>query len=297
MRFLPIGVLVLLAACAPSRRPVSPQPPASYAGPIIDMHTHVIEDGANPVSLQASRPLHLAAMRAAGIKGSIVLPIAPKGDLGKTRELNDLTLSFAKLNPDRVIPFASVHPDDGEAAFAELRRAAQAGARGLKLHPNTQRFDVASPAVAALIEKAAELKLPVTFDAYSPFDADEIGKLVKLAITHPSAKLILAHMGGPRFPELIVFWVLPKYGVPRNVWFDLSAVATLYARSPFQEQFVFICRKVGIDRLLFGSDFPFFQPTEALAAFHALGFTADEERQILYANAHALLDLARPAAP
>ena len=294
MRVVRIAALVLLAACVPSR-PISPQPPASYSGPIIDVHTHVIEDGENPSALQASRPLHLAAMRAAGIQSSVVLPIAPKGDLGKTRALNDLTLSYSKLNPERVIPFASVHPDDGEAAFAELQRAAQAGARGLKLHPNTQRFDVASPAVAALVEKAAQLNLPVTFDAYSPFDADEIGKLVKLAVTHPSAKLILAHMGGPRFPELIVFWVLPKYGVPRNVWFDLSAAATLYARSPFQEQFVFICRKVGIDRLLFGSDFPFFQPTEALAAFHALGFTADEQRQILYANAHALLNLAGPA--
>lgn len=295
MKLVPIGVLALLAACAPSGP--TAKSTASYAGPIIDVHTHVMENGDDPISRQGTRPLHLAAMRAAGVGASVVLPIAPKGDLGKTRELNDAVLAFARLNPQRVIPFASVHPDDGEAAFAELQRAAHAGARGLKLHPNTQRFDVASPAVAALVEKATELKLPVTFDAYSPFDADEIGKLVKLALSQPRARLILAHLGGPRFPELIVFWVLPKYGVPRNVWFDLSAAATLYARSPFQDQFVFICRKVGVDRLLFGSDFPFFQPTEALAAVHALGFTAEEERQLLYTNAHTLLDLGRPAAP
>lgn len=288
-------VLVLLAGCA-SSPPLVTQSSPPYQGPIIDVHTHVIENSESTLSQKASRPLHLAAMRAAGIRGSVVLPIAPKGDLAKTRELNDRALEFARLNPELVIPFASVHPDDGEAAFAELQRAARAGARGLKLHPNTQHFDVASPAVAALVDRAAALQLPVTFDAYSPFDADEIGKLVQLAVTHPSAKLILAHMGGPRFPELIVFWVLPKYGVPRNVWFDLSAVATLYARSPFQEQLLFICRKVGIDRVLFGSDFPFFQPTEALAAVHALGFTAEEERQILYANAHALLGLDQPAA-
>lgn len=268
-----------------------------YEGPIIDVHTHVLEHDDGPLAAQGTRPLHVAAMRAAGIGRSIVLPIAPKGDSAKTRTLNDFTLTFAKANPDRVLPFASVHPEDGAAAFAELTRAAHAGARGLKLHPNTQRFDVASPAVAALVDKAAELKLPVLFDAYSPFDADEIGKFVKLAITHPTARLILAHMGGPRFPELIVFWILPKYGVPRNVWFDLSAAAPLYARSPYQEQFVFICRKVGIDRLLFGSDFPFFQPTEALDAVRALGFTAEEERQILYANASALLDAGKGEAP
>ena len=284
-----LGLLALLLACAPLP-PASPKPGLHYEGPIIDLHTHVLENDQGPLTSKGTRSLHIAAMRSAGIGQSIVLPIAPKGDLGKTRTLNDFTLTFAKENPDRVLPFASVHPDDGPAAFAELARAAQAGAKGLKLHPNTQRFDVASPAVAALVEKAAELKLPVIFDAYSPFDADEIGKFVTLAITHPTARFILAHMGGPRFPELIVFWILPKYGVPRNVWFDLSAAAPLYARSPYQEQFVFICRKVGVDRLLFGSDFPFFQPTEALSAVRALGFTVEEERQILYANASALLE-------
>lgn len=288
MKYASLGFVALLLACAPLPS-ASPKPPMHYEGPIIDLHTHVLENDGGPLASQGTRPLHIAAMRAAGIGRSIVLPIAPQGDLAKTRTLNDFTLAFAQANPDRVIPFASVHPDDGPAAFAELARAAQAGAKGLKLHPNTQRFDVSSPAVAALVDKAAELKLPVIFDAYSPFDADEIGKFVKLAITHPTARFILAHMGGPRFPELIVFWILPKYGIPRNVWFDLSAAAPLYARSPYQEQFVFICRKVGVDRVLFGSDFPFFQPTEALAAVRALGFTAEEQRQILYANASALL--------
>lgn len=288
MKLAALGALLLLAACAPLPT-ASPRPSPHYTGPIIDVHTHVVEDPNDPLAATGTRPLHLLAMRTAAITQSVVLPIAKQGELAKTRAMNDFTLQFARDNPGRIIPFASVHPDDGEAAFAELARAAQAGARGLKLHPNTQHFDVKSPAVAALVAKAAELKLPVLFDAYSPFDADEIGKFVQLAVSHPSAKLILAHMGGPHFPELIVFSILPKYGLPRNTWFDLSAAAAMYARSPFQEQLAFICRKLGIDRVLFGSDFPLFQPAESLDAVHALGFTPEEERQILYANAHALL--------
>ena len=37
---------------------------------------------------------------------------------------------------------------------------AAAGAAWLKLHPNTQRFDVADPAVATVVRKAAEHGLP-----------------------------------------------------------------------------------------------------------------------------------------
>ncbi len=48
----------------------------------------------------------------------------------------------------------SVHPYDGDAALDELERVETAGgARGVKLHPNTQDFDVADERVAAVVAK------------------------------------------------------------------------------------------------------------------------------------------------
>jgi predicted TIM-barrel fold metal-dependent hydrolase len=108
----------------------------------------------------------------------------------------------------------------------ELERVAAAGARGLKLHPNTQDFDVADGRVAALVGKAGELDLPVLFDAYSPFDADQPGKFVKLAMEAKESKIILAHMHGPRFLELLVYQNLALYPWwAANVWHDVSWAA------------------------------------------------------------------------
>jgi predicted TIM-barrel fold metal-dependent hydrolase len=46
---------------------------------------------------------------------------------------------------------------------------------------------------------------------------------------------------------------------------------------------------MGVDRVLFGSDYPVVDPGGALEAVAALGFTAEEQRAILYGNAAELL--------
>ena len=91
-----------------------------------------------------------------------------------------------------------------QAALGEIDRVAAAGAAWLKLHPNTQRFDVADPAVDGRGAPGGRAGLPVLFDAYSPWDANQPGKFVNLATAVPEARLILAHAHGPGFPQLLV---------------------------------------------------------------------------------------------
>ena len=80
------------------------------------------------------------------------------------------------------------------------------------------------------------------------------------------------------------------------MWIDLSATAGLLAGGPFVEQFAWVCRKVGVDRLLFGSDYPMDMPKAAAAAVGSYGFTPAELSAILYDNAAALFDFRRASA-
>jgi predicted TIM-barrel fold metal-dependent hydrolase len=61
----------------------------------------------------------------------------------QTRADNDAVIDLAASSAKRFYPVVSVHPADGKAALAELERVAKRGARQIKLHPNTQDFDVA----------------------------------------------------------------------------------------------------------------------------------------------------------
>lgn len=274
-----------------------PPAPSGYTGPIIDTHFH-LEPGTEQPSLQET----LAALDQTRAQGGIatagLIVMAQQGDLEFTRSENDRAVELSRASEGRFFAFGSVHPGDGDAALAELERIAGLGVRGLKLHPNAQGFDVAAPEVERVVKRAAELGVVVLFDAYSPFDPGETGKFVKLAIAHPTARFILAHMGGPRFFDMVVFGVLKAYPklYQRNVWLELSAVSRMVAGSPsLTEQLRHTCRFVGVDRVLFGSDYPVLAPAQAVADVHALGFDAEEERSIFHDNAAALFGL--PSAP
>jgi predicted TIM-barrel fold metal-dependent hydrolase len=279
------ALLLALAACAP----------VQYHGPIIDTHAHFV----TPDQLASFGPnvkpgpeALIALADAAGVQHTALIVMAKKGDLAATRALNDGAKAAADASGGKLFPVGSVHPDDGDDALAELERLKKLGFRIIKLHPNSQRFDAGSPAVAAVVAKTAELGLVVLFDAFSPFDANETGKYLMLAVTNPKAKLVLAHLGGPKFDEFAQFGMLEQYHFPwwpRNVWVDLSATAHFFVGSPYQEQLVWVIRKVGTDRALFGSDYPVDTPAHALEDVRRLGFTAEEQQRVLYQNAADLL--------
>lgn len=264
-----------------------------YSGPVIDTHVHLQLDDQMQMVDGVYRPDdYLKAAKEIDLRGIGVLVMAPSGDLDRTRRQNDLVLELANSKPSPWYAMCSVHPYDGDVSLDELERVAAAGARGLKLHPNTQDFDVADERVAALVAKAGELDLPVLFDAYSPFDADQPGKFVKLAMGAEESKIILAHMHGPRFLELLVYQILARYPWwAANVWHDVSWAAPTWADSPYSAQFSWVCRQVGLDRLLFGSDYPLVHPVSALDSLKTLGFSDTEIASIAHDNAASLFGL------
>ncbi len=260
---------------------------------MIDAHTHPQLPGEEPIVGASHTPEdYLRLTKGLDIRFAAAFVMAPRGDLPRTRALNDKVLALGKQTDGRFFPVCSVHPHDRAKALIELDRVVNAGARALKLHPNTQQFDVADPAVRTVVARAAKHGLPVVFDGYSPFDADQPGKFVRLAMAEPDARLVVAHAHGPQFAALTVYEVLARYPWwRRNVWIDLSAAASLFADGPFAEQFAWVLRKVGTDRLLFASDYPLDMPRAAAGAVASLGFSRTELASVFYDNAARLFGL------
>ena len=284
-RALSLTAAALIASAA--------QADAGYHGPIIDVHAHIRftdDDALNPSQGKGTAPI-AAVDDAAGVTQSALIVIARAGHMDKTRAQNDAVIAAAKASNGRFYPVASVHPADGADAMAELDRLAAAGVKVIKLHPNTQNFDVSDPAVAAVVQHCGEKGLVILFDSYKPWDVSEIGKFLLLAATHSQTRLILAHMGFSTFRETVAFAQMRQFGIGQNVYFDLSAIAALYANSPLQAELVWTIRKIGVDHFLFGSDWPVDTPAVAEQAVRDLGFTAEEQKQIFHDNAMRLIGL------
>ena len=107
-------------------------------------------------------------------------------------------------------------------------------------------------------------------------------KLAKVIEAFPDLKIIAAHMGG--YSE----WEdAEKYVIGKNVWVDTSS--TLFALAP--EKVVDLIHKHGVDRVLFGTDYPMWRPDEELERFMKMDLTEEEREKILWKNAAEFLAL------
>ncbi len=265
--------------------------PASAQNAVFDTHVH-LNDG--ELSLEAylraidGAEFDLVGFGAMWFGGPNQ---ALAGAIEDARMRNDALVALAGRY-ERLVPIATVHPYDGDDAVAELERVARLGVRVLKVHPHTQRFDVADPRVEALISRAGELGMVVLVDN-AGIVPDDNEKLFNLALSFPETRFVFAHIGGTNFR----FWNVLRLArtadglLGDNIYFDISAIVVLVADSPVEDEFVWTLRNVGIDRVLLGSDYPQFSLAETVDALERLGLTAAEVKQIRESNARLLFPM------
>jgi uncharacterized protein len=264
--------------------------PSAAQDPTFDLHVH-LRNGA--VSIDEYEAQARSAKRQVTAFGGMWFGgphQALQGHVEHTRAQNDALIALASKNP-KMLPIATVHPYDGQAALNELKRVAGRGVRVLKLHPHTQQFDVADPRVLKLVYQAGTLGVVVLMDNANIIAGDS-EHLFNLAVRAPKTTFVFAHMGGLNFR----FWNI--LGLARtakdffmdNIYFDISGIVLLAADSPIEEEFVWTLRNLGIDRLLLGSDYPQFSLAHTLDALERLDLDASEKAKIRYSNALRLFN-------
>jgi len=193
---------------------------------------------------------------------------------------NNWAIDLAERFP-QAVPFGSVHPGfpDWEA---QMDRLEAHGIKGLKLHPEFQQFWLDDPALLPIFE-AARGRFAFMIhvgDKAKPQDNPSCPyKMKRLADLFPGLTLIAAHMGG------YLHW---KYAldslVGSDVYIDTSSSFPYIDDATLAE----IIRRHPRERILFGSDYPLFDPgIEAERIKTRLGFSSAEVEELM-ANPHAL---------
>lgn len=263
--------------------------PAAYAQEaVFDMHVHLREGEASlrryqdEVASAGIASVGLGAMWFGGPHQAL------QGEPDKIRTANDALIALAAGHPD-VMPIVTVHPYDGQAALDELTRVAARGAKVVKIHPHTQKFDATDPRVLALVRHAGAQGMTVLMDNANILPGDS-EKLFNLAVQASKTKFVFAHIGGMNFR----FWNMLALARTAdgfsmdNVYFDISATVLLAADTPIEEEFVWTLRNVGIDQVLLGSDYPQISLAKTVDALEQLDLTPDEKAKIRSGNARRL---------
>lgn len=221
--------------------------------------------------------------RNAGVDKFIHLNIATKPTQQKT--VNDWAISL--LNDDMAIPFGSIHPLC-EDKLEELERIADAGIKGIKLHPDYQSYFVDDPSMDGVYDKCGKLGLIVILHAGmdlglpDPIHAtpDRVANIVR---RHPSTIFVAAHMGGFRVWDGVKEYLC---GLD-NLYFDTAYCSLDLPLRTATE----IIESHGADKILMASDLPWEDPAKTLKMIDLLEISESDKAKIKGGNTMKLLNL------
>jgi len=203
---------------------------------------------------------------------------------------NDYIMETVLKYPDRFTGLGCFDPaSPGAAAEAERCLTGGLGGIGELAFYQSGIDDVALEQLAPVMAMCAECSRPVLIHTNEPVGHDYHGKtpvtlsqIYGLIKRFADNKIVLAHWGGGLF-----FYTLMKKEVKeclKNVYFDTAASPHLYDPEVYQIAIKF----AGIDKILFGSDFPLLAPEKYFNEMHQLGLARDQIDQICGLNAQRL---------
>ncbi|MEU0970123.1 amidohydrolase family protein [Streptomyces sp. NPDC005917] len=175
-----------------------------------------------------------------------------------------------------------------------LTELAGAGVRGVKLHPVAQGLLPNDPRLHAIYDICSDAALVVLSHSGPGHRGDASARPSEFGPVlgrWPNLRLILAHLGGASWRE-----TAELAGTYPQVAFDLSEIIewTGAPNAPSTTELAALVRHIGADRVMLGSDFPWYDPVRTADRVDGLpGLGAGERAAILGGTAVRLLDLER----
>lgn len=260
---------------------------------IIDLHTHIYPENIAKKATESVKDFYhlgidgmdgtasmlLKRGKAAGISKFVILPVSIKPD--RVQQINNFILQQSAIH-DEFIGFGTLHAamdyvaDEAEWIMAE-------GLHGIKMHPDSQRFNIDDPRLFPAYE-AIQGKIPVllhTGDTRYPFShPSRVRALTKL---FPKLEIVAAHFGGYSMYEE----AYEQLHDLDNVIMDISSSMMLMPEG-VAEKYI---RAYGAERMAYGTDYPMWDPEMEVPRFLNLKLTDDEFEQIAHKTTERFLKL------
>jgi predicted TIM-barrel fold metal-dependent hydrolase len=255
---------------------------------IFDVHTHIYPEKIAAKALTHignyyNIPIHckgtakdlLIFGTQAGISKFVISSVATTPE--QVPAINNFMASVAS-GDSRFIGFGTIHPNFPNPE-KEIQRIISLGLKGIKLHPDCQKFHIDTARMLPIYEKL-EGKLPILFhvgDSRTDYSSPQ--RLAEILDKFPGLTCIAAHLGGYRVWETQGHILIGK-----NLYLDTSSALMFLDR----QKALSAIRKHGVDKVLFGTDYPVWSRKEELQHFFELGLSEEEKYKILYSNAKKL---------
>lgn len=259
---------------------------------IVDFHTHIFPDA---IATRAISMLEkegnvkaflngtLADLRRSmvqsGVTKSVLLPVSTKAS-----QVKDINNWAAQINNGDIVAFGTIHPDY-EAWQEEIDRMVTLGIRGVKFHPDYQKFYIDEerilPIFEYLIKQGRLIVIHAGVDIGVPPPVHGTPeRIARVLDMFPKIRLVAAHLGGYQMWDRV-----EQHLVGRDIYLDISYTFGDIDTASFTR----IIFEHGTDKILFGTDSPWRDQGIELARLKELSLGKNIEEKILYRNAEKLL--------
>ena len=258
----------------------------------IDFHSHVYPDAIAPKAADSIREFYhlgddtmdgkvetlLEQGTKAGIEKFVILPVALRPS--RTRHINDFILGEV-AKEDRFYGYGTIHAGM-ENLCEEVEYIMENGLRGLKMHPDSQVFAIDDPRLFPVYDMIGD-KLPILFHMGDHrFDYSHPARLRKVLDLFPKLRVIAAHFGGYSMYDTAAELLYDK-----DCFFDVSS-SLMFMEEGVAEKYI---NHYGADRLVYGSDFPMWDPVREMERFMRLKLTDSQREQIAHITAEGILGI------
>lgn len=208
----------------------------------------------------------------AGIKRYVVHSVATTAH--QVRSINEFIKREMDAHPE-FIGFMTLHQDlTEEEVNHEVAWAIENGFKGIKLHPDFQKFNIDDQNVEKFY-KAASGKLPILLHmGDNRFDYSKPYRLVNMAKKYKDVNFIAAHFGGYRCWEEV-----DVYKGLNNIYFDTCSSLPFITSEKAKE----LIDTFGADRFFFATDFPMWDAVGELERFNKIPLS-DKEREMIFSK-------------
>lgn len=261
---------------------------------IIDCHTHIYPDAIADKAAASIREFYglgdekidgtvrelIRRGDAAGIAEFVVLPVGMKP--AQVHHVNTFILAQLEQQP-RFWGLGTVH-----AAMEDLTEETQwildSPLKGIKMHPDFQRFPIDDPRLFPVYEMLRGKK-PVMFHTGDPrYEYSHPARVKRILELFPGLQVIGAHFGGYSVYEE-AFEALKD----TDCVFDVSS-SLMFMPDGMAERYI---GGYGAERLMFGSDFPLWDPGVEVGRFLKLKLTQEQREQIAHKTAERVFGLVK----
>lgn len=227
----------------------------------------------------------IASMDEAGIDRSVICGF-PWNQPDLCSLHNEYLLESASRYPDRLIVFVNLLFSDPDWSGMELDRAIEGGAKGVGEiafycdEMTSQDVHSMRPVLTQMEKQGIPLLLHTNETlghSYPGKGKTPLDRFYELILFFPKLSIILGHWGG----GLPFYELMPEVAKSMvNVYYDTAASPFLYSKKIYA-----IAREiVGVEKILFGTDFPLISPRRYFKELEESGLSKDDQEKILGLN-------------